>query len=125
MNDMKDAGKNGSSGTMMEQWIAQEVFRHPEQLAASFMNAPNVGVAISDTQFRFRGVNEALAAMNGLPAAEHFGQTVGYILGSLSEKIEPLFHRVLATGKPVLNVHVTGTLSMRAEQDIGSRTISH
>jgi hypothetical protein len=67
MNDMKDAGKNGSSGTMMEQWIAQEVFRHPEQLAASFMNAPNVGVAISDTQFRFRGVNEALAAMNGRP----------------------------------------------------------
>ena len=115
MNDMKDAGKNGSSGTMMEQWIAQEVFRHPEQLAASFMNAPNVGVAISDTQFRFRGVNEALAAMNGLPAAEHFGQTVGDILGSLSEKIEPLFHRVLATGEPVLNVHVTGTLSMRAE----------
>ena len=115
MNDMKDAEKNGSSGTMMEQWIAQEVFRHPEQLAASFMNAPNVGVAISDTQFRFRGVNEALAAMNGLPPAEHFGQTVGDILGSLSEKIEPLFHRVLATGEPVLNVHVTGTLSMRAE----------
>jgi len=115
MKDMKDIGVTGSSETLVEQWIAQEVFQHPEQLAASFMNAPNVGVAISDTQLRFRGVNEALAAMNGVPAAEHFGHSLRDILGSFSEKIEPLFQRVLTTGEPVLNIHVTGQLPMRAE----------
>ncbi len=115
MGDRRDPRMTGPSGSIVEQWIAQEVFQHPEQLAATFMNAPNVGVAISDTQFRFRGVNEALAAMNGIPAAQHFGQTLRDVLGSLSEKIEPLFQRVVATGEPVLNIHVTGTLPMRAE----------
>ena len=114
MKDVKDIGLTGSPETIVEQWIAQEVFQHPEQLAASFMNAPNVGVAICDTEFRFRGVNEALAAMNGVPP-EHFGRRMHDILGGLSEKIEPLFRRVLTTGEAVLNIHVTGTLPMRAE----------
>lgn len=115
MEETKNTSLTASSASIVEQWIAQEVFQHPEQLAASFMNAPNVGVAISDTHFHYRAVNEALAAMNGLPPSAHFGQSLRDILGSLSAKIEPLFQRVLATGQPVLNIHVTGKLPMRTE----------
>ncbi len=103
------------SNTFVEEWIAQEILRHPEQLAMSFMNAPNVGVGICDRQFRFRGINDALARMNGIPAKAHLGRTIYEVLGEFAAKVEPLFQHVLATGNPVLNVHVTGNLPMRAE----------
>jgi transcriptional regulator with GAF, ATPase, and Fis domain len=104
-----------NSNEFADQWIAQEILRHPEQLAMSFMNAPNVGVGICDRQFRFRGINDALARMNGIPAKAHLGRTIYEVLGEFAAKVEPLFQHVLATGNPVLNVHVTGNLPMRAE----------
>ena len=103
------------SGSLVEDLIAEEILRNPEQLATSFMNAPNVGVAICDLQFRFRGINDALAAMNGIPAAAHFGQSIHEVLGEVAGKIEPLFRHVLATGEPVMNVHLTGMLPTRSE----------
>jgi transcriptional regulator with GAF, ATPase, and Fis domain len=99
----------------VEDLIAEEILRNPEQLATSFMNAPNVGVAICDLQFRFRGINDALAAMNGIPAAAHFGQSIHDVLGEVAGKIEPLFRHVLATGEPIVNVHLTGMLPTRTE----------
>jgi len=104
-----------NSNTFVDDWIAQEILRHPEQLAMSFMNAPNVGVGICDREFRFRGINDALARMNGIPAKAHLGRTIYEVLGEFAAKVEPLFQHVLSTGNPVLNVHVTGNLPMRPE----------
>ena len=98
-----------------EEWIAQEILRDPQQLAMSFMNAPNVGVAICDLEFRYRGVNDAMARMNGMPAVEHLGRTLSEVLGDFAGKVEPLFRHVIFTGKPALCVHVSGSLPMRAE----------
>ena len=99
----RNEGGANPSGSLVEDLIAEEILRNPEQLATSFMNAPNVGVAICDLQFRFRGINDALAAMNGIPAAAHFGQSIHDVLGEVAGKIEPLFRHVLATGEPIVN----------------------
>jgi hypothetical protein len=53
--------------------------------------------------------------MNGIPAKAHLGRTIYEVLGEFAAKVEPLFQHVLATGNPVLNVHVTGNLPMRSE----------
>ena len=111
----RNEGGANPSGSLVEDLIAEEILRNPEQLATSFMNAPNVGVAICDLQFRFRGINDALAAMNGIPAAAHFGQSIHDVLGEVAGKIEPLFRHVLATGEPIVNVHLTGMLPTRTE----------
>jgi len=95
--------------------ITRELCSHPDQLLASFVSAPNVGVAIVDVQFRYRGINEALAAMNGLPAKSHFGRTMKEVLGDFADKVQPLCEHVVATGKPLLNMHVTGKLPEREE----------
>jgi len=95
--------------------ITQEILRQPEQLAQSFMNAPNVGVAICDLQFRFRGINEALAVINGVPSTEHYGQSIHEVLGEFADKIVPLFNHVIVSGQPLLNVHLTGILPGRKE----------
>jgi PAS domain S-box-containing protein len=73
---------------------------------AVFAAAP-VGLAFMDTNFRYVRVNEALAAMNGLPADEHFGRTLRDVLGEeLAAEIEPLHRQVLETGEPILDLDI-------------------
>jgi PAS domain S-box-containing protein len=73
---------------------------------AVFAAAP-VGLAFMDTDFRYVRVNEALAALNGLPAEEHFGRTLRDVLGDrLAAEIEPLHEQVLDTGEPILDLHI-------------------
>jgi PAS domain S-box-containing protein len=73
---------------------------------AVFAAAP-VGLAFMDTSFRYVRVNDALAALNGLPADEHFGRTLRDVLGDeLADEIEPLHRQVLETGEPILDLHV-------------------
>jgi DNA-binding CsgD family transcriptional regulator len=74
-----------------------------------------LGIAICDRQLRFESVNEALASMNGVPARAQIGKTPYQILGDVAARVEPAFHHVFATGKPVLNREVSGKLSTRAE----------
>jgi PAS domain S-box-containing protein len=71
---------------------------------AVFAAAP-VGLAFMDTNFRYVRVNEALAAMNGLPSEEHFGRTLRDVLGEeLAAEIEPLHRRVIESGEPILDL---------------------
>jgi PAS domain S-box-containing protein len=73
---------------------------------AVFAAAP-VGLAFMDTNFRYVRVNDALAAMNAVPAAEHFGRTLRDVLGDdLADEIEPLHRQVLETGEPILDLHI-------------------
>ena len=82
----------------LERWIEREVLRQPDQLAMSFMNAPNIGIAICDLQFRFRTLNQALARMNGIPLEKHIGKTIYEVLGDFAGKVEPLFQQVVSSG---------------------------
>jgi formate hydrogenlyase transcriptional activator len=90
-------------------------FSEPEQFLATFISASNLGLAILDTQLKYQAINKALADMNGVPAEAHLGKSVRDILGNVAEQIEPIFHRVLLTGRPVLNVAVTLQLPTRME----------
>ena len=75
---------------------------------AVFAAAP-VGLAFMDTNFHYVRVNEALAAINGLPAEEHFGRSLRDVLGDeLAAEIEPYHRQVLESGVPILDLHVTG-----------------
>ena len=46
-----ESRRDNHSSQFVEEWIAQEILRHPEQLVMTFMNAPNVGVGISTGSF--------------------------------------------------------------------------
>jgi PAS domain S-box-containing protein len=75
---------------------------------AVFATAP-VGLAFMDTSFHYVRVNDALAAINGLPAEEHFGRSLRDVLGDeLAGEIEPFHRHVLETGEPLLDLHVQG-----------------
>ena len=77
------------------------------ELEAIYQTAP-VGLCVLDADLRYRRINERLAEINGIPAAEHLGRSVREVLPGLADEVEPLFHRILETGEAVLDVEVTG-----------------
>jgi PAS domain S-box-containing protein len=70
---------------------------------AIFTAAP-IGLGFWGTDLRYERVNEALAAMNGRPAAEHVGRTVHEVLGEHGPHVAGLLQEALSTGRPVLDV---------------------
>jgi len=70
-------------------------------------NAP-VGFAFFDTARRYVRINDHLATINGIPAAEHLGRTVEELLPVNALTVAPVLNQVLATGAPVLDLEVTG-----------------
>ncbi|SDN29474.1 SpoIIE family protein phosphatase [Actinacidiphila guanduensis] len=73
-------------------------------LDALFDSSP-LGVAIFDTDLRYVRINAALAAMNGVPPADHIGRTVHDILDpAVAGRISELQREVLTTGRPVIDL---------------------
>ena len=86
-----------------------------EELNALINNAP-VGIAYLDRELRYVRINERLASLNGIPAAEHIGKTVREILPDLAQEVEDLANNILATHKPVQHHEVSGFTPADPEQ---------
>ena len=82
-------------------------------LLPALFESPVMGVALLDAQFRFRAINGALAAMNGLPVSSHLGKKLRYALGSSAPKVEDLVRQVFETGEPIFNRELTAKLPGR------------
>jgi PAS domain S-box-containing protein len=80
---------------------------HDALLEAIFEHAP-VGMGFWDADLRFVRINDALAAINGVPAAETVGRTIPEVLGPLGEQIEPLFRQILEDGVPRQDIVIRG-----------------
>jgi PAS domain S-box-containing protein len=72
-----------------------------------FARAP-VGLAFFDDELRFVRVNDRLAAINGLPVADHLGHRPSDVLPGLPPDVEDDLRRVLHTGQPLIEVEVSG-----------------
>lgn len=92
---------------------ASQLFGDAEQFASGVFDSSILGLAILDRQLRYLAVNNALAAINGIPAQEHQGKTVRQVLGHAASTIEPALDRVLVTGERISNLEVTATLPTR------------
>lgn len=77
------------------------------ELEAIYRTAP-VGLCVLDHELRYVRINDWLAELNGHSVEAHVGRTVHELIPHLALQVEPLYRRVLATGKPILNVEVTG-----------------
>jgi DNA-binding CsgD family transcriptional regulator len=82
-------------------------------VAGASESPPAVGIAICDDQLRYVSVNQALAAMNGIPAKLHIGKTVREVIGSVASSVELMLRSVLFNGQSILNVEIRGNLPTR------------
>jgi PAS domain S-box-containing protein len=69
----------------------------------AILDGAGAGIGVLDPELRYIYVNEALAELNGLPAATHFGRSVRDLLPDLDlEPMEATLRTVLKTGEPQL-----------------------
>ncbi|MFI6638879.1 SpoIIE family protein phosphatase [Streptomyces sp. NPDC050504] len=79
------------------------------RLLRQVVGQADVGIAVFDRTLRYRYVNGALAALNGLPADEHIGHRIGEVLPDINvESAEHALTAVLKDGVP-RSITVRGT----------------
>ena len=54
-----------------------EAVTDSEKLLAAYFSSSTVGLCILDAELRYLAINATLAEINGMPADEHLGRTVG------------------------------------------------
>jgi PAS domain S-box-containing protein len=87
--------------------LYDEAERSRGLLDTLFASAP-VGLGFFDAELVCVRVNEALAAINGIPVADHPGMQLSDLLGPLADRVLPLFRHALASGEPILEQEVDG-----------------
>jgi PAS domain S-box-containing protein len=73
----------------------------PESLLDALFEKAPIGLVVVDRELRYMQVNEAMAALNGLPAEAHIGRRMSELLPALAASVAPLVERILETGDPV------------------------
>ena len=77
-------------------------------LATMLFDTAAVGVAVVDAELRYVQVNEALAAMNGRPAAAHVGRRIRDVLPpEPAAALEAIVRGVVESGEPVRDLALT------------------
>jgi diguanylate cyclase (GGDEF)-like protein/PAS domain S-box-containing protein len=77
------------------------------ELESLYQRAP-IGIALLDTQLRYRRVNAWLAEMNGIPAEMHIGKTIHEVVPAIADAAMHIGQQVIETGEPALNVEFRG-----------------
>ena len=84
--------------------VAEEKRRLHENLSL-YKDAP-VGLCYLDTDLRYVHINDWLAALNGRPAEEHLGKTLGEVLPQVAKGVEHQLRKVIQTGEPIIDGRV-------------------
>jgi PAS domain S-box-containing protein len=91
---------------------AKEALQSKDEAMAlldTLLSRAPVGFAFLDCDLRYVRINDALAAINGLSAAEHIGRTPRDLLSpELYAQVAPIYERVLKGGQPMLDCEVSG-----------------
>jgi PAS domain S-box-containing protein len=98
-------------GALAAERRARREAEGPLALLEKILNAAPVGLAFVDADLRYLRVNDALAAMNGLPVSAHLGRSPSEVRSDLGTAIESLQRRALETNQPVLGAEVEGETS--------------
>ncbi|HEY5926602.1 MAG TPA: PAS domain-containing protein [Kofleriaceae bacterium] len=73
----------------------------------SLLAASPVGIAFLDRDLRYVRINNALAAINQRPFADHIGRTVAEVLPPVFvPQVEAMLRQVIDTGAPLLNIEL-------------------
>ncbi|WP_030769993.1 MULTISPECIES: SpoIIE family protein phosphatase [unclassified Streptomyces] len=110
----------GRTGAMLIAVETSEVLHMRDSLAAlqSLFTQSPIGLATLGTDLRFLRVNDALARMNGVSAAEHLGKRLTEVVpGVNAAALESMMRQVLDRGTAVVDVRRTGRTPADPEND--------
>jgi PAS domain S-box-containing protein len=81
-------------------------------LESILKNAP-IGYALINNKYEYLQVNDALATINGISAAEHIGKSVADVLPANSKDLIHILHKIFETGEPVHNIELKGEVASK------------
>ncbi|MGW3321006.1 SpoIIE family protein phosphatase [Streptomyces virginiae] len=114
------ADPQGRTGAMLIAVETSEVLHMRDSLAAlqSLFTQSPIGLATLGTDLRFLRVNDALARMNGVSAAEHLGKRLTEVVpGVNAAALESTMRQVLDRGTAVVDVRRTGRTPADPDND--------
>ncbi|GAA4334772.1 hypothetical protein GCM10023184_29090 [Flaviaesturariibacter amylovorans] len=89
-----------------------------DELDTVYRTAP-VGLCLINRDLLFIRVNERLAEINGVPAAEHVGRSIFEVVPDLAAQAAPLLRSIFETGEPLIDIEIKGeTKAKPGEQRI-------
>ncbi len=94
-------------GAVMRARADADIAARSRELEALIGTAP-IGFAYFDRERRYLRINDELAAINGLPAADHIGVSIDALLPINAVTVSPIIDGVFATGKVAKTIEVTG-----------------
>ncbi|AVZ76955.1 protein phosphatase [Streptomyces lunaelactis] len=114
------ADPQGRQGAMLIAVETSAVLRMRDSLAAlqSLFTQSPIGLATLGPDLRFLRVNDALARMNGVSAAEHLGKRLTEVVpGVNATALEAMMQQVLDRGAPVVDARRTGRTPADPDHD--------
>jgi len=78
------------------------------EMEAIYADVP-VGLCVLDRDLRYTRINERMARINGISAADHLGRTVRDMVPDLADAVEPVLRRVLDTGQGIQDLELSGS----------------
>ncbi|WP_274564517.1 SpoIIE family protein phosphatase [Streptomyces spiramyceticus] len=114
------ADPQGRAGTLLIAVETSEVLHMRDSLAAleSLFTQSPIGLATLGPDLRFLRVNDALARMNGVSAAEHLGKRLTDVVpGVNATALEAMMRQVLDRGTPVVDARRTGRTAADPDRD--------
>jgi PAS domain S-box-containing protein len=81
--------------------------RAAEALLEAFFDAAPVAAGFLDRELRYRRLNPALAALDGVRREDAIGRTLAEVLPAAAPTLEPLYRQVLETGEPLRNFELS------------------
>lgn len=88
--------------------VAEQAKEEARLLLDTLFETAPIGLGFFDTDLRYSRVNDALAAINGIPAGQHIGQRLTDLLPHMPPDVLRDFERVLETGVPIVDQEVVG-----------------
>ncbi|MGW0752969.1 SpoIIE family protein phosphatase [Streptomyces sp. NPDC002587] len=110
----------GRTGAMLIAAETSEVLHMRDSLAAlqSLFTQSPIGLGTLGLDLRFLRVNDALARMNGVPAADHVGRRLTEVVpGVNAAALEATMRQVLDQGTAVVDVRRTGRTASDPDHD--------
>jgi PAS domain S-box-containing protein len=80
--------------------------REARALLDTLIDQAPIGVGFLDREGRYVRVNDALAEINGVPAADHIGRTLGEVVPEVAPAVLAQVERIFAGGGPLSGVEV-------------------
>ena len=91
----------------------REVRKHLAEIEQIYKYAP-VGLVYLDREYRILRINEHLAAVTGMSAAQALGKTVQEIVPELAGQLGEAYRQIYERGEPILDLEIHGAQSRTA-----------